>query len=369
MNKLFQVIVSYRPHYTWIFAVALITYIIAAQVTENYTLPQRISIGLVVSVLFALITALRDLVLGLLVERSDGGKTFLFAFGGVRRENKENFISTHLMLLYLIKFLSTLIIAVIFWGLYATFINFDRQTMAEVAQWLAFIYFLVFLLHIVPAFPLDGGKILRVLLWKIKKDYYESTRIASIIGLGTGLFLIFVAVLVFIISRQWYYSLTILFLGWSVSVAAAYTLNNANTGIALRDIKAADIMTGDFPVLSSQLSIAQLLQEYILVKGWRYVLVIDSGKFRGMLTIHQAYAVPEKSRISTKIEDIMLSPDKAGFALSSDPGDVVLEQLYSRNSNFIPVIDNGKVIGVVSRDSLKNLVRIRNAFGFRAQLR
>lgn len=358
-------ILSFRVHYTWIFVFALVTVIVITQFSENYTLLERVILGAFISLLLLIVTAIREFILSTAAFRIETPikKTILFAFGGIHHENKDRIVSTHLPLLYLAKFLSNLVIAIIFWGLYATFINSGNLTMAGIVQWLAYIYFLLFLLHFIPAFPLYGGEILRMILWKSTGDYYKATHIASLIGWATGLFMIFTGVLVFIVTQQWHYSLVIVFFGWIIQIAAGYTRRDVKIHMALQNTEAENIMTIEYPVMSEQVNIGQLIREHILEKGWHYIIVVEGGKLKGILTLNQVKRVPVKRCNSTSIGDIMTPTEQIGTASPQQTADTIFEEMYQRSIDYIPVMEDDNIIGVVTRDALMNLVKVRLSFG------
>ncbi|MDD4876910.1 MAG: CBS domain-containing protein [Dehalococcoidales bacterium] len=355
-----------RVHYTWILVFALVTAIISTQFSENYPLWQRITLGLVVSLLFLLAATIREIILNTAAFGKEISikKITVFAFGGVYQENKNKIESTHLPLLYLARFFSNLVIAVIFYGLYATFINTSNFMMAGVTQWLAYIYIVLFLLHLVPAFPLDGGQILRLIIWRSTGDYYKATKIASLIGWAIGLFLIFTAVLVFIITKLWMISLLIVIIGWVIQDAAGNTRQRINTLMTLRGIRARDIMTTEYLAMPRQMNIGQLVREYILIKGWRYVVVVSDTQLQGILTVQRIKSIPRKRWALTTIDDIMTPSDNSITAYPQQTVDVLLEAMDQRRLDYLPVLDENKLIGVVSRETLISLVKTRAGFGF-----
>jgi Zn-dependent protease/predicted transcriptional regulator len=359
-------ILSFRVHYTWIFVFALVTAIVATQFSEDYPLLQKMVLGAIVFLLFFIMTAIRELVLSTAAFRTEApaSKTILFAFGGIHHENKDTIVTTHLPLLYLVRFLSNLVIAVVFWGLYATFINSGYLTMAGVVQWLAYIYILVFLLHFIPAFPLDGGEILRMVLRKSTGDYHKATNIASLIGLAVGLFMVFAGVLVFIIlTQQWYYGLVIVLMGWIVQIAAGYTRREVKIHVALQNVRAENIMTAEYPAVSAQMNIGQLVREHILIKGWHYIMVVDGGQLKGILTLDQLKSLPGKRYNNTLTGDIMIPAVKLRTVPPRQTADTIFEDIYQRGLDYVPVMENDRVIGVVTREALMNLVKVRAGFG------
>ncbi len=358
-------ILNIRVHYSWIFVFALIMAIVTTQFSEDYTLSQRLILGVIVSLLFFLATAIRELILSLVTFRRETPikKITLFAFGGVYQENKDKIVSAYLPLLYLARFLSNLVIAVIFYGLYATFINAGNLMMAGVTQWLTYIYFLLVLLHLIPAFPLDGGQILRMILWRTTGDYYKATYTASLIGWATGLFLMFTGVLVFIGTQQWINSLLLVMIGWIVQIAAGNSRRKINTLMALQGIKAQDIMTMEYPAISQQMNIGQLVREYILKKGWHYIVVVDGTQLQGILTMKQIKSVPRRRWNVTTICDIMTPSDHFKTVHPQQTADILFEEMDQGRLDCLPVQEEDKLIGVVTWNALISLVKTRAGFG------
>jgi CBS domain-containing protein len=353
-----------RVHYSWILVFVLVTAIVATQFSEDYLLWQKIALGVIVALLFLLSIAIRELILSLATVHKDDSvkKIVMFAFGGVYQEGREKISSPHWLLIYLARLSINVVIVVLFYGLYATFINAGSMAIAGVAQWLAYIYALLFLLHLVPAFPLDGGEILRIYLWKTTGDYYKATHIASLIGWATGLFLVFAGVLVFIVTKQWAICLVIILTGWILQIAAGDTRRKVKTLMLLQPIKAQDIITREYLMLPRLENIGHLIKDYILVKGGHFILVVDDAKLKGILTLGQITSIPGNRWNNTTIGDIMTPTDHLVTADPQQSAAAILEQMDRRNIDFVPILDDEKIAGVVTRQALMNLVKTRSGF-------
>jgi len=234
--------------------------------------------------------------------------------------------------------------------------------MATVFQWLSYIFFLIFLLHFIPAFPLDGGKILRTILWRSTGSYYKATQIASFIGLASGLFLIFSGVLVLIINRLWIVGLIFILIGWVILIAAVTIRRQIKIHIALQNTKAEDVMTREYLVMPRQVNLGQLVREQVLVKGWSYVVVAEGTRFEGILTMGQIKSVPWKRWNDTAIGDIMIPYNRIRTAHIQQTADTLFEEMYQGNINFMPVLKDDAIVGVVNWESLMSLIKIRDRF-------
>jgi CBS domain-containing protein len=339
--------------------------IVTTQFSENYPLWQRIVLGLVVSILLLTTSILREYIVASAAFRKEIpiNKITLYIFGGVYRENRAIIFSTHLPLLYLIKYTSNLLIAIIFYGLYATFINTGNLMLAVIAQWIAYIYFLLFLIHFIPAFPLDGGQILRIILFKSTGDYNKATYTASFVGWAIGLFFIFIGVLVLIVTNMWIISLVIVSLGWILQIAAGNTRRQIEIHMVLKNIHAGDIMSREYPSISSNINIGQLIREYILLHGWHYVIVVEGAKLIGIVSLGNLKSLPANRWNNTNITDIMTPYSQIKTTHPQETADTLFEEMYQHKSDYIPVLQDNNIIGVVTLDSLKDSIKIRSTFG------
>jgi CBS domain-containing protein/Zn-dependent protease len=357
-------ILNIRFHYTWIFVFLAITAIVTTQFSEDYHLPQRIIFGLAVSIVLLAAVTVRELLFSNVVfyKETPSSKLTLFVFGGIYRDVLDRTQPAHLPLYYLARFLSNLVIALILYGLYATFINADNQILAGIVQWLTYIYFLLFLLHFIPAYPLDGGQILRLALWKLKGDYYKATETASFIGWITGLFFIFAGVLVFIITQQWIYCLIIVLSGWIIEIAAGHTRSLVKIHMMLQGVKAQDIMTREYLEMPRDTKINQVVREQVLNRGFHYILVSDNTGLEGIVTLDRIRNLALKSWETSTIGDVMTSADQLIIAGPLETADILFEEMNLRKIEYIPVLEENKLKGVVTRTDLMNLVKIRTQF-------
>jgi predicted transcriptional regulator/Zn-dependent protease len=356
---------SIKVHYTWIPMLILITALVTLQFAEDYSLFQRMLLGAGVSLLFLATLTFREFILGILAFRKETWvkKITLFAFGGVYQESADRYYATHPPLLYLSRFLFNFLLTAIFYGLYATFVDAGILAIAGIAQWLSYIYFMLFLVHFIPIYPLDGGEVLRLILWKKFGDYYRATWIAGRVGWAAGLILIFTGVLLLIITRQWAIDLLIVLLGGMIQIAAGYTRTLIKIHMTLKTVKAEDIMTRDYPVMSRQVNVRRLIREYILVTGRQYILVVDDGKLKGVLTLNQIKSALRKRQNEATIGDIMTPYEQIRTTYRQQSASVLYEDMYQRSIQYIPVLEENKVIGVVTMSALMNLVKIHSGFG------
>lgn len=354
-----------KIHYTWIAVFILITAVVTPQFAEEYPLLLRILFGVMVSALFFGILALREYILGMVAFRKETWvkKMTLFVFGGVYQDSADKFYATHPPLLYVSRYLSNFLLAAIFYGLYATFVDAGIFGLAGVAELLAYIFFIFFLVHFIPVYPLDGGEILRLIIWRKSRDYYLATRIVSLMGWAAGLLFIFVGVMLLIITRQWAIDTLIVLLGLTIAIAAGHTRRQMNTYEILKTIKAEDVMDAKFPRITEDYTIRQVIREIMLKKGYSYVLVVDEARLIGIITIKQVKAALRKRQAEAPASDFMTPYNQMRIAYRHQAANELYGDMYQRDIEYIPVLEDNNVIGVVTMPALINLAKVRAGFG------
>jgi CBS domain-containing protein len=287
-----------KLHYTWIPVSILITSIAALQFVEEYSLFLRIFFGVVVSLLFFILLAIREYIFGKVAYSKQPWmkKMTLFAFGGVFQESSDRYYSTHPPLLYFSRYLFNFLLAAIFYGLYATFVDAGIFALAGIAEWLSYIFFVFFLVHFLPVYPLDGGEILRLIIWRKTRDYYRAPSVAGLMGWIAGLLMIFAGVMLLIITRQWAIDLLIILLGFTIQIAAGSIRRQMSIHAVLKTVKAEDVMSMDFPVVTEQVTIRRVMRELVLLSGSHFVLIVDRGRLQGLLTLKQIKTALRKEK-------------------------------------------------------------------------
>ena len=178
-----------RLHYTWFLIFVLITAALVAYFPQSYMLWQRVVFGLVLSALFLASVAAHELAHSL-IARTRGIRVrsvVLFMFGGVIHLSREMTKPALELLLALVGPLASLLIAGLFLLIGQVLVSFGLQRENLVVtgmDWMAFINLMLALLNLIPAYPLDGGRVLRAIIWFKTHNYNRSTRVATFIGRG-----------------------------------------------------------------------------------------------------------------------------------------------------------------------------------------
>lgn len=354
-----------RLHYTWPIAFFLITPIVITQFSEAYPLWQRMLLGIAASLLFFATISIREIVLSsIAVSRGIPVRNVtLFVFGGTSLIAKETTLPIVEVLMAAAGLLSNLVISGLFYGIHILLLSLNSVLIAGLSQWLAFIFFLLTLFHFIPASPLDGGRLAQALLWKTTGNYNRATHIFNWMGRGVGLLFILWGITLLIVTRQWFVGLVLTFVGWVLQSAATQSHHQTALHEALQGFNARDVMAKEYPLITEELSITQLVRDCILITGQRSFVVGDSGKLRGMVTMRNIKRIPKRRWNSTRIGEIMTPASKLKTAHVEQPASSLLQQMDEFRVSDMPVMEKDKIIGVVSRESLIRLARTRAELG------
>ncbi|MEW6142207.1 MAG: CBS domain-containing protein [Chloroflexota bacterium] len=356
--------VRIRAHYTCAGACVLVAAIVATQLPENYSFWQKAVLGVSAALLYLALLIVRELVLNLASDRgrSPVKEVTLFAFGGVSQTAEELILPGHELLMAAARLLSSLVTTAVLYGVYALSVNYGNLTVAGVTEWLVFIWSSLFLLNILPGFPLDTGMALRAILLKRSGDYQQATYTASTVGWSAGLLFIFSGGLVFIVTQQWLVGLVVTVVGWCLQSASAVMRRQAALVMALEFTEVRNVMTGEYEEIDINVTVDQLFREHILVSGWRYYVVTDGAALKGVLTARKIKSVSWRRWNSTRAGDIMTPLGEIGTAYPEQSGASALQEMYLRRMDSMPVLDGGGVVGVVARDRLVGLGKTRAEF-------
>ena len=358
--------VRLRLHPTWAIAFILIIAMVVTQFPEVYPVWQRIILGVAASLLFFIAVSFREVVLNFLALNRGipVQRVTLFAFGGLPQIPKGNTQPLLELLMVTAGLLINLVIAGILYAVHSALVNTANVIIDGIILWTTYLYFMLALFHFIPVFPLDGGRLLRTLLWKLTGDYDRATNIASWAGQGFGLLLIACGILLLVLSRQWFNGLVLIFVGWVLYLAAVQSRRQTALREALQHIAARDMMRGESPIIATpQLTVGQLVRDCILVTGQRYFVVAEEGKLLGVVTTRDIKRVPKKRWNSTKIARIMTPARQLKTASAQQSAASLLELMDELGIKRMPVLEKDKVIGVISQDNLNRLKKTRVELG------
>jgi len=201
--------------------------------------------------------------------------------------------------------------------------------------------------NILPAFPMDGGRVLRGFLAE-RMPYIRATRIAVSIGKLFAYILALIGILTWAFGGLWFIVIALF-----IYMAAGEEEQATTTSMTLEGIKVKDIMTADVHTMDANATASQAIDTMFKLKHLGYP-VVDAGKMVGIVTLTDVSHVPVDARATTPVRDIMtrnvitLKPDDDAFT--------ALQKLSTNKIGRLVVMEGDRIAGIVSRtDMLKAL--------------
>lgn len=284
----------------------------------------------------------------------------LFIFGGIAQLGKEPDRPLTELQIAIAGPIVSFALAVVF-GVLGNLAAGMSEGVQTLGDWLSRINLNLAVFNLLPGFPLDGGRVFRALAWRQSGDFARATRVAA--GMGKGVAYLFVIGGIWIgLNGALLNGLWISFIGWFLLSAAEMSVQQLALKQALAGLRARDVMTKDYASVPEHTLLSQLVEGYILLTGRRSFLVTTDDQLLGLITVHQVKQVPREAWPHTSVHEVMVpfarlrcvSPDtEVGEVLTlMDEGDV----------GQVPVITDGRLLGLIGRDHLLRVIRTHLEF-------
>jgi Zn-dependent protease/CBS domain-containing protein len=220
--------------------------------------------------------------------------------------------------------------------------------------------------NLIPGFPMDGGRILRALLWRIRGDEFAATRNAAAVGRAFGYLLVGVGVLIAFQPNGLFSGIWLALIGWFLSSAAESSVVQLGVQRSLRGVKVRDVMEAEPPSVSPNETIGDLVNERLMRGEHRSFLVRhDDGGLAGIVTLSDVRGVPHEDWPTARVTDIMTRYADVASVGPDDPVEGALELLQEKEVNQLPVVTDGgrTVVGLLTRAGIVRMIDTRLKLG------
>jgi Zn-dependent protease/CBS domain-containing protein len=352
-------------HPTWFIIFALITTSLVTEFAREFSnrgYALHVVVGLLASVLFFGSVLFHEMAHSLLARKMGHpvhGIT-LFVFGGIAEISEEAHTPGSEFWIAVIGPFSSFFLSGVFFVIhYALLPLFDE--MASAFETLGRINLALGIFNLVPAFPLDGGRVLRSIFWRFSGNLRTSTRRAARVGQTFGYLMITVGILIAFGTGNLLNGLWIAFIGWFLTSAAQASIQQVELQHTLKGLTARDIMARDCPTVSEDMSLFELVENHILPTGCRGFLVTEGEKLAGLITLHEVKQILRNLWPQVRVRDAMKKAGQLQKAAPDTRIEKILQMMDDGRINQIPVVEDHKLVGVISREHLLNMIRTRIA--------
>jgi len=283
----------------------------------------------------------------------------LFIFGGAAEMTEEPRNPRQEFTIAIAGLIASFILGIFFLFLFfMTKIYYPNPAFLGIFKYLAIINFILIGFNILPGFPLDGGRILRAVLWHIKGNLREATRIASNVGSTFGGILIFFGLLNALfgnfISGLWF-----IFIGFFLMNAARMSYQQLIARQLLEGIPVSKVMSTDVKSVPSHISVEDLVNDHFFKCFYHGFPVVDEGKLVGMVTIQDVKKVPREKWKETKVSEIMKTDIDKLIVAPEEDAIRALSIMSKYKVGRLPVLDKGKLVGIIARRDFMQCLEIK----------
>ena len=371
--------IEIRIHYSWFLIFALVSFYIYDDFQgAGYSVGPSMLIGLAASLLLFACVVAHELAHSLVAMRYGipVRSITLFLLGGVANITKEAERPKTEILMAVAGPACSVALALVFGVAWFAAGGYRQEAtpFRDLLVWIASLNLILGLFNLLPGFPMDGGRVLRAIMWQITKNYRKATRIASIAGqvlgwvmAGAGIaiavsYLVQGTVTSEVIWNAIFDGGYLVLLGWYLSSIAAGSYRQLAWREAMRGITAASAMVSDFMTISPDMSLMQLVRDYMQPKKQPGFVVATEGRFLGVVDVENVRRVSQDRWDTTPVGLVMTPADKVMTVGPEEEGINVAAKMEEHRLDGIPVVRDGVVIGMVTRYSLARMMEVRAQF-------
>jgi Zn-dependent protease/predicted transcriptional regulator len=354
-------------HYSWFLIALLITMSLSAQFQESHPEwgPGVIWTTALLTALLFFAALLTHELSHALVAKSRGLTTrviTLFALGGVAQIEKEPEDPKTEFWIGIVGPFTSAILGLISLGL-AWVAGWRISTTPEtpllaMLVWLGYINLTLAAFNMIPGYPLDGGRILRAIIWWSNRDGQRATQLAARAGQLVALCFIALGIFRFFAGAG-FGGLWIAFIGWFLMQAAGSSYSAVTLTATLKNVRVSDVMTHDCVAVDGNLNVQTFVEEHLLRTGRRCFVVEQNGEIIGLVTPHEIKHLERSRWPYMTLYDVMRPLDQVHTVTPSTPVMEALETMGRDDVNQLPVLTGNHLDGIVTRANVLQFLRTR----------
>ena len=360
--------------WSWIFIFLLITWSLAVGVFPSWhpdwSPALSFAVATVASLLFFASVLLHELSHSL-VAQARGlpvRRITLFLFGGASNIEREPHDPKTEFLMAVVGPLTSIVLGFIFLILGGTFargmgdmVNAPVETISKLSPlltlffWLGPINIFVGLFNLLPGFPLDGGRILRSILWALTKNFRKATLWAAGVGhLIAWLMIICGLAMAFGVTIRFFGTglingLWLIFLGWFLNTAASQSYRQVVVQDLLDDVPVELLMRNKVEAVSPDIPVSTFVYNYLIGTGESAFPVVIGDQIVGLVSLEDVRKIPRDEWNNITVSNIMTKAEELAVVSPHEKVSEALNQLENRDVRQVPVVENGHLIGLLRR--------------------
>ena len=285
----------------------------------------------------------------------------LFVFGGVSDLEREPQSAGVEFQMALVGPVTSLVIGAIAWPI-GNALRATIPVLAALLEYVGLANLLLGAFNLIPGFPLDGGRVLRSIIWQATGNLRTATRWAARVGQ--------VIAYLFILGGIWLLfggdvvdGLWLGFIGWFLSSAAQAETTQVETAAVFGGITVGAVMSPVSLSVSPSMTLQQVVEDYLLPHGLRAVPVTELDRLVGLVTLRDIRHVSRDRWAEVTVSAVMIPLDRLHVVRPAQPLAEALPLMVDHDVNQLPVVEDGRLVGMLSRDAMLRLVQVRRDLG------
>jgi Zn-dependent protease/CBS domain-containing protein len=383
IGRIFGIQIEIDP--SWIFIFLLVTWSLAAgffQIHSDWPAAVTVATAIAAALLFFGSVLVHELSHSL-VARSRGlqvKRITLFLFGGVSNIEREPASPGTEFVMALVGPLSSLVLGFVFWMLGVALVGSDMLTAARPLEslrgagplptlllWLGPINVILGVFNLVPGFPLDGGRILRSILWGATGDLKRATYWASRTGQVIAWLLILAGIsMAFGMQIPFFGTgfvggLWLAFIGWFLNNAAAASYRQVEIEDLLGDVPVSRLMRRDVPTVAPATPLSDLVYDRMLGTDQRAFPVVGDGRLEGLVCLEDVRRIPRAQWDATPVRSVMTPISNLAVVRPDLDAAEAFRTLSQKEVGQLPVLEDGRLVGLLRLPDIVRWIHLQSA--------
>ena len=217
--------------------------------------------------------------------------------------------------------------------------------------------------NLIPAFPLDGGRVLRGSLWRSSRNLLNATRNATRVSETLSLLMIAAGLLLIVLTADFVNGIWIIFLGWFIRSGAETSLEQTQMTEALHGISVGDIMTRNLLTVPPDITVQQLVDNFFLVHPHGGYPVVQNDKLLGIVTMSSVRSIPREKRELEPVSQAMVPFERLVTINPAVSAAEAMQKIAKQRVGRLVVTDGDKILGLLTRGDLMKTIRTRQELG------
>jgi Zn-dependent protease/CBS domain-containing protein len=231
------------------------------------------------------------------------------------------------------------------------------EGIAPVIKYLAYVNGILGTFNLIPGFPLDGGRLLRALIWKATRNLQRSTYVATRVGGIVGIAFIVIGFLT-AFRGALIFGLWMVLIGFFLRQAAEASYLQVVIDSTLKGVKVGDIMKSGVVTVPENLTVQGLVDEYFFKYHFDCFPVSEGAKLRGLVTLNDLKDLPRDRWRQTHVHDIMQKDISSISATVDEDASQVLRRVIRDRCGKLPVVRGDEIVGIITRRDIMEALRV-----------